>query len=142
MPREKLFLDTSFVQAWFNRRDQYHQPARQLAQRRRDCQELWTTEAVLLEIGSAFRAPQRRAIATAIWDEFHRDPRCRLAAISGALLARAVDLFRGRPDKTWSLTDCAAFVLMDEQRLTAALTCDHHFTQAGFRALLLEESNA
>jgi hypothetical protein len=30
----------------------------------------------------------------------------------------------------------ATFVVMQEQGLTEALTADHHFEQAGFRALL------
>ncbi len=41
-----------------------------------------------------------------------------------------------RPDKDWSLTDCISFVVMEEHGITDALTGDHHFEQAGFRALL------
>jgi len=40
------------------------------------------------------------------------------------------------PDKGWSLTDCASFVIMEDEGLPAALTHDHHFEQAGFQALL------
>jgi predicted nucleic acid-binding protein len=39
-------------------------------------------------------------------------------------------------DKGWSLTDCSSFILMEQERLTAALTYDRHFTQAGFQILL------
>lgn len=39
-------------------------------------------------------------------------------------------------DKSRSLTDRASFVIMEEERLTAALTHDRHFVQAGFQALL------
>ena len=42
-----------------------------------------------------------------------------------------------RPDKEWSLTDCISFEVMAELGLTEALTADHHFEQAGFRALLV-----
>jgi len=45
-------------------------------------------------------------------------------------------LFRDRPDKEWSLTDCISFVVMKQEGLTEALTRDHHFEQAGFKSLL------
>jgi len=137
---ERLFVDTAFLLAVFNQRDQYHQAALRLSARVRKCRELWTTDAVLLEIGAAFSAPAQRQIAVRIWDEFHTDPRCRLVEVSGPLLGRAMDLFRNRPDKAWSLADCASFVLMGDHGLTDALTCDAHFVQAGLRALLLEEA--
>jgi hypothetical protein len=104
--------------------------ARNFGQPKRSC---W-------KIGAAFREPGQRSIFLAIWDRFHSDSCCRLGAVSGSLLSRGVELFRQRPDKTWSLTDCISFELMHEQGLMIALTCDHHFKQAGFRALLLEEA--
>lgn len=47
-----------------------------------------------------------------------------------------IDLYRARPDKDWSLTDCISFVVMQVRGITDALTGDLHFEQAGFRALL------
>ena len=41
-----------------------------------------------------------------------------------------------RRDKNWSLTDCISFVVMKDRGPTQALTADHHFEQAGFKALL------
>ena len=46
------------------------------------------------------------------------------------------DLYGSRSDKSWSLTDCASFRLMTERGVSEALAYDHHFEQAGFRALL------
>ena len=47
-----------------------------------------------------------------------------------------MEFFRERPDKEWTLTYCISFVVMADERLTNALTGDHHFEQAGFKALL------
>jgi hypothetical protein len=41
-------------------------------------------------------------------------------------------------DKEWSLTDCISMVVMQEQGISEAVTADHHFIQAGYRASLLE----
>jgi hypothetical protein len=93
MAADRFFLDTGFVLARFNRRDQYHQAARALAKRCDNCRELWTTEAVLLEVGAAFREPNQRPIVSRLWDEFHSDARCRLVPISGFLLAARLICF-------------------------------------------------
>ena len=139
MTAERLFVDTGFLLAVFNQCDGYHQAAMRLSGRFRSCRELWTTEAVLLEVGAAFHAPGQRHIAQRIWDELYGDARCRVVSISGSLLERGMELFRNRPDKAWTLADCTSFVLMGDQHLSDALACDQHFVQAGFRALLLEE---
>lgn len=52
---------------------------------------------------------------------------------------KALRLFEQRPDKEWSLCDCTSFVVMQELSITQALSTDHHFDQAGFTALLLQE---
>ena len=64
------------------------------------------------------------------------DGRINLISTSRELTQRGIDLYLARPDKSWSLTDCISFVIMNEQELTDALTADRHFEQAGFTALL------
>ncbi len=49
---------------------------------------------------------------------------------------QAWKLLETRLDKTWSLVDCASFVVMKNRGLTDALTTDRHFEQAGFVRLL------
>jgi predicted nucleic acid-binding protein len=59
---------------------------------------------------------------------------------STSLFDEGLGLYEKRPDKSWSMTDCMSFVTMREHGLDEALTADRHFVQAGFRALLLEDS--
>lgn len=51
----------------------------------------------------------------------------------------AWSIYKSHADKQWSLTDCISFVAMRRVSITDALTFDHHFEQAGFRALMREE---
>ena len=69
------------------------------------------------------------------------DPKVDIVPLSESLYTHAIQLYRERPDKEWGLTDCVSFLAMQDRRLTEALTTDVHFQQAGFRALLHEESS-
>jgi len=56
--------------------------------------------------------------------------------ISPLLDDQAWELLKSRPDKDWSLVDCASFVVMQQRGSPEALSTDHHFEQAGFARLL------
>jgi predicted nucleic acid-binding protein len=48
----------------------------------------------------------------------------------------ALRRYKQAADKSWSLTDCASFQVMEAQQTQAALTHDQHSAQAGFETLL------
>ncbi len=134
---DRLFVDTGYAIARFNERDEYHQTALSLSNSIAACRELWTTDAVLLEIAASFSRPEHRPFAIGLWDQFHgSDPRFHVVPADNEHLSAAMELFRDRSDKSWSLTDCLSFVVMNRENLTQALTADHHFVQAGFELLL------
>ncbi len=60
MKKDRLFLDTAFVQALLNRRDQYHLQAKTLLDRVRNAFEILITEAILVEIGNALASINRK----------------------------------------------------------------------------------
>jgi predicted nucleic acid-binding protein len=49
-----------------------------------------------------------------------------------------LELYRVRPDKGYSLTDCISMQTMRREGITQVLTNDAHFAQEGFRALFRE----
>ena len=59
-----------------------------------------------------------------------------LVPFSQELLDAALELYKARYDKSWSLVDCSSFVIMGRLNIQEALTSDHHFEQAGFSALM------
>jgi len=69
-------------------------------------------------------------IAYQVYDSFEVIP------TSSEAFSKALSLFKKRPE--WGMTDCTSFIIMWDLMLDAALTADHHYRQAGFRALLLE----
>jgi predicted nucleic acid-binding protein len=138
MNKQRWFIDTAFVQALFNRSDQYHEQAVGWLSLARGASELWTTGAVLLEIGNVLAASNRKGASEFIRQSW-QSPNFHVVSADDSILRRALQLFDDRPDKTWSLTDCMSFIVMADQGLTEALTTDHHFEQAGFIALLLRK---
>jgi predicted nucleic acid-binding protein len=61
MSRERLFLDTAFIQALLNPNDEYHPQAKQLFPRVRSASEVWLTEAILVEVGNALSRLNRNS---------------------------------------------------------------------------------
>lgn len=62
-----------------------------------------------------------------------------VAPASTMLMNEGLALYRQHRDKRWSLTDCISFFIMRRDGVRDALTSDHDFEQAGFRALLRNE---
>src|SRR5437868_6794472 len=133
-----VFVDTLYVIALTNRRDQYHDRAGRLAEEYESAQ-LITTDAVLLEIGNALARGFKDA-AIAVIERFLSADNLRIARLTPELFERAFDLYRSHRDKEWGLIDCVSFVVMRDEGVTDALTVDQHFIQAGFRALMWDDA--
>lgn len=135
---EWLFVDTAFVLALINRRDQYHQAALAVSQQSEGA-PLLTTDAVLFEIGNALSRGYKSE-AVQIIDEFLHADEVDVIHLNPALFVRAFTLYKTHNDKEWGLVDCLSFVVMRDRGVTQALTFDHHFTQAGFQVLMRKDS--
>lgn len=135
---DRLFLDTAFIQALLNPRDDYHTIAKALFQKVRNAQEIWITEAILTEVGNALSA-SHRSEAVKFINQCYQTDNIRVVTINTALFRQALDLYNSRLDKNWGLTDCISFIVMTMNGITDAVTADRHFIQAGFCALMLEK---
>lgn len=139
----KVFLDTAYVNALVNTRDQWHEAAVRWQQKlAAHKHHLLTTEFVLTEIAEGLATVKFRTHATRVITALQASPLVEIIPASSQLFTAALALYQSRTDKDWGLTDCASFVVMQERNLSEALTTDDHFRQAGFRALLLEEASA
>jgi predicted nucleic acid-binding protein len=131
---KRTFADTFYLLALFNGRDAAHQAAVEASKELEGV--LVTTDWVLVETADALSDPQNRSGCGQFIDDLRRSPRVEVEPASRALFNAGLNLSRQRADKEWSLTDCISFVLMQERGMLDAVTGDHHFEQAGFRALL------
>ena len=105
---------------------------------RRERRRIVTSNYVLAELSALLISPLRvpaevrltmlDRIRTASWvDILHVDPSADSASR---------DYLFARRDKDFSLVDCSSFVIMEKPDLTASVTTDGHFEQAGFSELV------
>jgi len=129
-----VFADTFYFLALLNSGDEAHAVARQFAVDK--SARLLTTTWVLTELADGLAETRGRTIIVPLIRELERNPQAEVIPPESSLWQRAIELYDRRPDKGWSLTDCISFVTMKDRSINDALTGDHHFEQAGFRALL------
>jgi predicted nucleic acid-binding protein len=128
------FADTFYYLALLNPGDSAHQRA--VAATAQQSGMLVTTHWVLTEVADAMSAPDDRSRFVRLIDALEADSQTRIVPATVELFRDGVSLFRQRPDKSWSLTDCISFIVMNRHSITDALTGDRHFAQAGFTALM------
>ena len=132
-----VFADANYWIALLNHRDQMHAAA-VAASEKLAGQTVVTSHMVLVEVLNSLCefGPHTRAKVAQFCREISIEPSVELVEQTATQFASALQLFQSRPDKAWSLTDCASFLIMRDAGITQALTHDAHFAQMGFVALM------
>jgi predicted nucleic acid-binding protein len=130
----RVFADTSYYLALVNPRDALHSLA---------CQQtagltggIVTTAWVVTELGNFLATSSNRRLFLELLADLRGDARVTIVPPTPEVFEQGLALYARRADKDWSLTDCISFMVMEQHRLSGALTADHHFVQAGFQVLL------
>jgi predicted nucleic acid-binding protein len=129
-----IFVDTGYLLAVLNPGDELFERAQRWAANVNE--RLITTEYVVLELVNALSDPADRAKAHAAVAEIRSSENWELVEASRLLFSESLLFHERRLDKHWSPTDCASFIVMQQQGVSKALAHDRHFEQAGFEALL------
>jgi predicted nucleic acid-binding protein len=135
MPR--VFADAAHYIAILIPSDSLHHRALAVANGPGDI-EIITTDAVLVEV-LAFVAELGRHVrerGVALIDRVMSDDRIAVIPQTHELFLRALDLYRQRLDKGYSLMDCMSMVPCADRDITDVLSRDHHFEQEGLTILL------
>jgi uncharacterized protein len=132
---KEIFADTGYWIGLVNPRDQIHQKVIKITQQLFSVR-LLTTEMVLGELLNSFSdSPFRRAVAGMVL-KLRNDRNVRIVPQTSEQFESALRRYKQAADKSWSLTDCASFQVMEAEQIQSALTHDQHFAQAGFKTLL------
>lgn len=135
-----VFADAFFYLALLNRKDQHQAAVVRWAERHPG--RFLTSWWVLFEVADGLAASAGRRSGSQLVSSLERNPKMGITPMDDGVLRDALTLYRKRPDKEWTLTDCTSFVVMQRERIREALTRDHHFVQAGYIALFSEPSVA
>ena len=133
----ETFVDTSGFYSLLVRRDHMHAAAADyMARAARDQGRFVTTDYVLDEAVTLLKARGHGRLIAPLFDSIDNSAAMRIEWTTSERFDEARAFCMLHSDKAWSFTDCVSFVVMQSLGLTAALTSDSHFAQAGFRVLL------
>jgi len=134
---KRVFADAVYWVALVHRKDQWH-PHAVRAARALQRATIVTTEDVFDEFLAYFseHGPILRDIASRAVDDALFDPSVIVRPQSHQSFLEGLDLYKARPDKGYSLTDCISMQTMRQEAMTEILTHDDHFRQEGFILLL------
>ena len=135
----QLFLDTNYLCALLSKRDPIHEKATHVADElSRDEEVRYVTSlAIFTEVLAHYsRDAFTRREAAAFVARLRASSDVVIIIGDEALFDAALDLYRRRSDKTYSLVDCMSMVVCKRMRITEVLTGDRDFEREGFTILL------
>jgi predicted nucleic acid-binding protein len=133
----EIFADTFYWIALANPADASHQAAKNFDFTNPEA-ALVTTDEVFSEFLNYFAdaGERKRGIVVGMFEEAMKHAGVEVLPQTRQSLLRGLDLYKGRSDKSYSLTDCISMMTMRERNITDVLTHDRHFAQEGFKILL------
>ncbi|HAK89685.1 MAG: hypothetical protein A2077_00525 [Nitrospirae bacterium GWC2_46_6] len=130
-----MFLDTGYLIALVNKRDNLHNSA--IAASQEFYGPFFTTELILVELANSLCLSSQRQLAVRIIEKIQADPLTTIIPFPAEKFKETFAFYKRRPDKSWGMIDCFSFLVMDEFGIKQALTFDEHFRQAGYKTPLL-----
>lgn len=133
---KSIFIDTGYLIALEATDDQYHQEALSHWQNLTlSLPLLVTTSYVFDEVVTFFNSRNKHDKAVEIGTRLLSSSFVQLIQVDEVLFYEGWEYFKQYADKSYSLTDCISFLVMERLGIQTALTFDRHFIQAGFKKL-------
>ncbi len=128
-----IFLDTSFIIAFFNEEDDLHVDAQNKIQKILTNDSLikfYFTDYIFAETITQLRARKVKPESIeAIGETLLHSRLWRFLKISEVDFRKTWKMFKQYEDKEWSFTDVSSFVIMDTYKIPVYLSYDSHFSE-------------
>ncbi|MEW5785677.1 MAG: PIN domain-containing protein [Bacillota bacterium] len=133
---KKLFVDTSGWVAVVNRRDQYHEEAKNYYKHAfKKYGILLTTNLVAAETYILLRLDCGWSTASSWWEKINTSLKIKMIYADAGTMFDAFSLLQKYSDHPFSLTDAVSFITMRQSGIDEAFAFDNHFTVAGYQKL-------
>lgn len=135
--KSAIFIDTSGFYALLVKGDDKHLKAKDILSRAaKDKQRFMTTDYVLDETITLLHSRGLTHLIAPVFNAVFASEACSVVWMDQERFSKARTFFLKHSDQSWSFTDCASFIVMKEMKVSAAMTKDRHFQEAGFAPLL------
>ena len=133
----EVFADSGYWIALLNPKDDKNESA-QRATENVVGRKIVTTEMVFVEVFAhvSKQGQLARNGAVRMLNDVRNDPNVEIVAQTQRQFNEAAEMYAKRPDQSYSLTDCASFLLMKERGIREALAHDRDFEREDFIALM------
>ncbi len=136
--KEKVFFDTGFWIALFDKRDDEHSTARTGLKSILEGCRAYLSDFIIFETITYLNCSiKRHDLAMRFLSNLHKSTITTLV-VNESLKSEALEWFEKYSDKDLSFTDCTSFVLMTQSRIYKYAGFDEHFNQMGFSSALMQ----
>ncbi|MCW4013451.1 MAG: PIN domain-containing protein [Candidatus Bathyarchaeota archaeon] len=130
-----IFLDTSAIVAWFNKRDKYYEPAQNVLKEIREHRIEFTrfiiSDYILDESLTFFESVIKdHELAVAVGEALMNSSYVSIEYVGEETFMMSWQRFKH--SSGLSFTDCTSMTLMDELETPYVFTFDQHFSNAGY----------
>ena len=128
----EIFLDTSFLVAFYNKGDKNHSKARRLISDADKSTAFVISDYVFDEILTVLLVRGGKSMSVEAGRKILEDEMVDILQIDEDIFEKAWLVYQSFLDKEWSFTDCTSYVLMKNLSIVTGASFDDHFNQFGF----------
>jgi uncharacterized protein len=128
----KIFLDTSFLVAFYNKEDKNHAQTRNFMANADQSLFCLISDYIFDEILTVLLVRGGKFLSIEAGSKILEDARIDLLQIDTEVFDKAWLVYQSFSDKQWSFTDCTSYVLMKNLSIHTGASFDNHFDQFGF----------
>ncbi|OHC06253.1 MAG: hypothetical protein A2545_02430 [Planctomycetes bacterium RIFOXYD2_FULL_41_16] len=136
---EIIFADTSFLIAFYNKKDDKHPTARLLVQNlihQQTSVAFIITDYIFDETLTTVMRQGGKNLAVDIARKIYESPSIKIFPIDSEIFNLSYDMFINYRDQMWSFTDCTSFCFLRRYKDALKVAAfDRHFIAAGFHVI-------